>query len=326
MRKLVKYILLLSGVIIAFISCEDEIFPKGELEERYIVSCVLEADTDFQKVFISKSYDVDGFDAYENTIDPYVEGAEITLLVGNESYVFRDTSEARTNISRYSEDIHYYYLKDFSPVAGKTMKLRARMPDGTLLHSEIESFPMKILPGSFYRSDYMVPSDDPLVNTVYLKWGDFSEVVYYIPRLIIEYSINEYGVENYYEKLVPQAIVDGEPVYPTASIGDNITYLMAGMDYAMSSLVEGITDTSSITVRDLKFKILFPNASLWTYYSAAKTFSDSYTVHLTEPEYTNISGGSGVFGAFDIAIHNMSFSIGYIKSFGYSIPENYKQE
>ena len=193
------------------------------------------------------------------------------------------------------------------------------MQDGTIIRSEIRTFPYRLRSGNFYRSDRLAPPEDPTQTTLYFKWGDYTETVYFIPMLSIEYSRVIDGVEQRFSKLVPQLIEGNEQLFPGLQTGDNILYQLDAFDYIFSTIAEDGVPREDYKIYKAKFRVLIPDEDLATYYSAAKTFSDSFTIQVTEPEYTNITGGLGVFGSFVSSEISITINRNYTEAYGYTV-------
>ena len=322
MKNQIKYILLLTLVIaLTFTGCDDAIYPKGDLDNQYVLSCVLNGDTSYQVAFLTKTYDVDGFDPYSNDVNPSVDDAQVVLLYNGLTYYFRDTVVTTLEDSRYPGGKHYYYLNNFTPAPNQDAILEARMQDGTIINSEIRTFPYKLREGSFYRSDFLAPPENPLQNTLLFKWGDYAQTVYFIPVLSIEYSKTINGVEYRRSKLVPQMIENGEQLFPGLQTGDHISYNLDAFDYAFESIAEDGVAREDYKIYHAVFKVLITDEYLATYYSASNTFSDSFTILVTEPEYTNINGGLGMFGSFVSNKIQVTINRNYTEAYGYSVGE-----
>ncbi len=319
-KEIALFFLLVLGFFF-FVSCEEEVFPKGELLNKYVLNCILDGHSSFQVAYLSRSYEVEGFDPYENHEDPSVRDAEITLNYEGNIYYFRDTLLTNST-NRYGNNQHFYYLDNFTPEANKPVTITARIPDGTILQSAETTFPRKLRRGNFYRSDSLMPLGSPIKTQLFFKWGDFAESVYFIPKLTIHYSRVIDGVEKYFWVEVPQSIEGNEKRFPVLAIGDNTDYSIKAFDYMFDSIAEEGVDREEYRIHGAKFTLLIPNSSLAIYYSAAKTFSDSYSIHLTEPEYSNIEGGLGVFGSFSKFELPIRIFPHYIEAFGYSNGED----
>src|SRR5512146_1748833 len=112
MKQKIGLLFLIFGLLINY-SCEVNFSPKGEFQQKYILTCVIRGDTSVQTATISKSYNVDGYDPYANTTDPFLKDAYIRIWAGDNVYFMKDTSIARADTSRYKGLFHFFYLKDF---------------------------------------------------------------------------------------------------------------------------------------------------------------------------------------------------------------------
>ncbi|MBE0557864.1 MAG: hypothetical protein IH628_11585, partial [Proteobacteria bacterium] len=57
-------------------------------------------------------------------------------------------------------------------------------------------------------------------------------------------------------------------------------------------------DVDSVRFLRAEFEFLSTDPHLYTYYNIVSGFRDEFTLRTDEPDYTNIRGGRGVFGAF----------------------------
>jgi len=315
--KNINMVLIAISFVLLFSSCEEEVFPKGELYDTYIFSCVLDGNSDYQTAFISRSYDVAGFDPYSNPIDPSIANARIRLIYDGALYEFKDSTIVNGSDDRYTGEKHFYYLDNFRPSANKEVNIEVELPDGTILTSSSTTFPVKLTAGSFYRSDHQIPSENPTQSFLFFKWGDFSSNVYYVPKFTISYSqiVGDELIPK--EVIVPQFIENDNPVYPGLMIGDNLMFSMNSVEYALESIREtGIPD-SNFVIHGAYYSVLLTDNELATFYAAAKTFSDSYSVALIEPEYSNINGGLGILGSFIKYGFELEFEREFVEGFGY---------
>lgn len=316
-------------LIAASFACEDSLSPKGELKNQYVLNCILRGDTTTQILTLSRSYDVEGFDPYENDIDPAVQGAAIRIYkIGSNdpAKIFRDTTIARTNTSRYTTPIHYYYIDNFVPYANSEYKIEAELPDGTLLNATTKTYATSTL--YFFRSDNPVPVDAVATGRDYLffKWSEFDTNIYYVPKLEIVYSKNIDGVEEFHKHPVAAYYIYTEnqfvPIYPEISNFSFYEVQNDALDRAMMEISEGDTAKSTYSIYRAELTVLIPDRNLTTYYSASQTFLEGYSVKLYQPEYTNIEGGVGIFGSYTKNVFTPRIRNDYVESFGYTVPTN----
>lgn len=307
-------------------SCDDQVNPKTDFKEIYALNCVIRGDTSYQVATITRSYNVDGFDPLTNRSDPFVSGGKVKLIYlnGTVTYNFRDTTIVRPTDSRYKTPMHFYYLKNFQPTSESPIIIEATLPNGKVLKAKAISFYVSpYLIGEFH---YTIPS------AVFGKYLNFSwsemqtqtkdESVYYVPELVVLYSKVENGNRVKYQKKIPMYYIPGTggeiPLYP--SVQANITSInfdTLSVRKAMQEISDGDANKQNYIVDKAIFRLLVADKNLAVYYAAQKTFLDEFSVRVTQPEFSNVNGGLGIFGTLNSAQVDVEISPKYIRSFGY---------
>ena len=82
-----------------FISCDADFSPYTEFQEMYSITCLLRSDTTFQTAVLFHNYLPAQPDPNSYTNDPSIIGADIRVWYDDSVYVFRDSSETRTDSS-----------------------------------------------------------------------------------------------------------------------------------------------------------------------------------------------------------------------------------
>lgn len=311
---------------IAFLSCEDQVNPKTDFEEVYVLSCIIRTDTTYQIATVSRSYDVNGFDPTTNSEDPFIKGAKIKLFYDNKVVEFKDTAIAREADSRYKTPMNIYYTNKFIstslPVA---LRIEATLPNGKVLTASSELISIY----SVYINSLSVPiSSNPLSSKLNFTWGEWlltpnSKGVYYAPELVIFYTQDKGGVKIKKQKKVPvfyaNTLSGLLPVYPQIQSGiKSASFEMDAINRAMAEISEGDSQKSNYKIDGVVFRLLLMDAGLASYYSLQKTFLDEFSVRVNQPDVTNIKGGLGVFGNYTIKQINVEIAREYISSFGYN--------
>ena len=67
---------------------------------------------------------------------------------------------------------------------------------------------------------------------------------------------------------------------------------------------------------DVQLIVYDPNLS--TYYSSMQEATDGFTVRLDQPDYSNVTGGFGIFGSYVRTELKVKFTKEYLKTFGYN--------
>ncbi|MCB0743623.1 MAG: hypothetical protein KDC67_06950, partial [Ignavibacteriae bacterium] len=135
------------------------------------------------------------------------------------------------------------------------------------------------------------------------------------------YFKNENGKQVRYEKEVPRTYVLENnvyvPYYPVPSYLQRINVEMIAFDRAMAEISEGDPDKKNYTILTFILEILVYDKNLTAYYASRSELGESFAITTNESDYTNISGGRGIFGSFIKQRFAVRFTHEYIKSFGY---------
>ncbi len=310
-----EFVLLLALIIsvFTFISCDDSIDPKSTFKERYILNFVIRGDTTFQMATLTHSYNVDGVDPYSNKTDPAISDADIKIWYNGEVYTLRDTTIARTDTSRYGTSVCYYYINNFTPGVNKPITVKAELNNGRTLTSQTT------LP-----SDIEIDSCDRIIPLSYknqfsIVWQRLEEEVYYFVRFRIYYKNN--SVFNIVEVPLTYNYVNGKPnpVYPGITKNTIFNYEKLALDTVMRKISEGDTKKSNYQIMRAEYEIIILDKSLSDYYSSTHGYMDNYSVRIDVTDYSNITGGYGIFASYRKQVLAATLKEDYILSFGYKI-------
>lgn len=311
--------------ILAFfsISCDDNFNPFGDYKEKYILTCLLDGNSNYQVATLSKSYFTGTFNPYDNTIDPSLIGAEIRIWLSDSVYLFRDSTIKRQDTSRYVSSFKFYYTNQIRPTPAKTFEIEALLPTGKRLRSST------ITPNDISFSNHN-PNVIPPVDQNYLtfSWQSQSTYTFFDIRILVTYYKKENGINIKYEKEIPIAYKShgglDEPVYPPAARQTVVSYPMDVITKFMESISAGDENKSNYSIEiKPKVELLVMDEALSRYYSSTSQSLNDLTVRLDENDYTNIDGGFGIFGTYLIKRYSsISFIASYIQSFGYNIIYN----
>ncbi len=324
MKKLL--LLLVLGVsLTTFYSCDDEVSPKAELKSIYSLNCVIRNDSTVQIATISRSYDVDGYDPMTNSVDPFIKGAKISLtyFAEQKTYLFKDTVIQRAQDSRYKTPLNFYSLKGFKPERDSKVTIEAVLPNGKVLKAESKVY--NLSPYLINTISYTLPKGIQGRNLNFswsaLKTAEES-VFYYVPELYISYSKIQNGKAIKMIKKVPYLVYnqDGSEYSLYPSIQTNNTNINFDTFYVRKALLEiGADDPnkSNYIIDKAYFRLFVLDRNLAIYYAAQKTFLDEFSVRVTQPEFSNINGGLGIFGTLSSVERAIPIDARYINSFGY---------
>ncbi|MBE0571012.1 MAG: DUF4249 family protein [Ignavibacteriaceae bacterium] len=312
-------LLIISSLVFIFLSCEEDFNPYGDYFERYAFTCILKSDQQYQTATLFKSYRPDGYDPLTYTEDPSVVGADIRIWYNDSVFVFKDTSVARVDTSRYKTPFKFYYNDKFRVGNRKTIELEVLLPNGRRLRSS------SFTPGQIQfddDSDVLIPSGGKATSEV--MWNTQTDGTFFYPRMSIRYKQNVNGeiIEKTID--VPYKFVNQGgsqvPVYPAPSASATIVYDLSAITKTLEGISAGDPNKQNYSVLQ---KIIFSVAAFdlptSRYVSSTGGTIDDLTVNVDVSDYTNIEGGFGLFGSYSKRDYTrLRFVEDYIESFGYN--------
>lgn len=310
--------ILISGLCLFAFSCKDDFELEAQFKPRNVLSCIIRPDTALQVVTLSTSYQGDGMNPYAHTESPSIVGADVKMWYNNNVYEFKDTSFARIDTSRYKTPVTVYYNDQFKPnQGGGIVEIEALLSNGLLLSSYAEIPDVSGI--SFALSDTLVPPPYSGKH-VEFNWTNIGELIY-DPKFVIVYY-NRVDHQRY-EKEIPISYTESNgvytPVYPIASINNSVVYDMDAVDRAMEEIAGDDPVKSNYSVTKMIFNVMIFDQNLSAYYSSVQQFLDGFTVKLDQADFTNISGGFGIFGSYNIIQYGIKVTEEYVDSFGYIV-------
>jgi hypothetical protein len=302
-----------------FISCDADFSPYSEFQEKYSLTCILRSDTTFQTAILSHNYLADQPDPNSYTNDPSIVGADVRVWYNDSVYVLSDSSETRTDSSRYKEPFRYYYNNHFIINPNEEIEIEVLLPNGRRLYS------FSVTPKDIIFSDgsdvIIPPVNSDFVNFI---WLASEQGAYFSPKFEIKYLqvVNGIQVLKTIEVPIKYVTRNGNltPLYPEASNRTNIVYSMESIALTLEKIAEGDPDKQNYSVFQTPlFKLLAFDAALSRYTSSTSQSLDDLTVTLNTADYTNINGGFGIFGSYIKKNYSsIKFQQNFIESFGYN--------
>ena len=313
-----RFFILLSVVsLILVYSCEDSLNPYGEFKEKYVLNCVIRADTNFQVSYLTKNYVTPDFNPYSNTNDPTIKNAVIRIWNGNDDVVIlKDSTLIRPAGDNYKTPYSVYYTSNFKPKTNTKVEIEALLPNGKRLSSSA-AVPSSVT-FSGIKTDTLIPT--PGQNFVRFVWNTNRKDPVFVARLGIYYYKNNNRQTRYiYTIPLSYVNIDGkmEPVYskPFSTLSYSVD--LQTVNTAMKLLSEEVEDKSQIQILVCGIELLSLDDNLSMYYNATARSGDIYSTKLDETDYSNIQGGFGVFGIYVRNFYVIRFSKDYIRSYGF---------
>lgn len=315
MKKL--YLTLLILVSLSFNSCDEDFNPYGDYQEKYAFTCILKNDDNFQTATLFKSY-------LTTLSDPSVTGADIRVWYNDSVFVFKDTSVARTDTSRYKTPFNFYYNEKLRVDYNKFIELEVLLPNGKRLRSS------SFTPGRINydnQSEVLIPPVSS--NIIQFIWNSFETGIYFLPRLTIRYRQNVNGEIFEKTKVVALKYVEqgGEfvPIYSSPISASTIVYQLDAVKRALEEISAGDPDKSNYSILEkVSYNVTAFDLPVSKYISSTGGSFDDLTVSVDVADYSNIEGGFGLFGSYSKREYTrLRFLQEYIESFGYNfVAEN----
>ena len=313
-QVLIFIIFILSFV---FFSCEENFEPFTEKKDTYILNCLLRNDTTFQALYVSHSYQPNGFNPYTISTDPVVRNADVRVWINDSVYIFRDTIVLRTDTSRYKEDIYFYYHNNLRIYPNSDLEVEVILPWGKKLSAKSIA-PPNVTFSSLSTSGIAETGDD----YIRVLWSAPSTNSYFLPRLIFSYYKPVNGINKMFTKTVPLRYIpsDGtvKTIYPLAGYSPSLMIHKSVLRRTLEENSENDTNKKSYFVNEFLYvDVLSFDINLTRYYSSTQQ-KDNLSISVDENDYSNIVGGQGVFASYSKSRYRMKFISTYITSLGYS--------
>lgn len=317
MKNLLKLTLVVA-IFISFVSCEDNVNPFGDLEEKYVLNCVIRGDSTFQTATLTKSYLVTNGDPYSSLDDTAIKGAIIRLWNDkNKVTILKDTTISHPENSEYKKPYTVFYTNNFQPRENSTVEIEAILPDGKKLRSTA------LVPAKLSIRESLSTGQIPPVegDKIQVKWESSQKEPLFVVRLVIYYFKYEDGVKKRNLLTVPLYYTkyEGEDIPVNPKPQSELVYEvnMETINKAMELISKDDPNKGRYEILSCIAEVLSLNEELSFYYNGTIRGSDHYSVKLDETDFSNIENGYGLFGVFMRTYYVIRFKHSYIHSFGY---------
>jgi hypothetical protein len=306
MQVLLKYRPLLSLFVLAALGaagCRESFEPKGPYQERLVLYSILSNRSDSQYVRVYASYNPSGYNPLENNVDTDIQNARVTVATDSASFAFTRVVIPRDDKSRYPTNIGAYVARQFPVQFGRTYTMTVTSADGNA-SARVTTPGLGLVEAN---NVYVIASPEKYNDNISAKVRLSSETQGYLLRLFVEFDAKvgsgvvhvrtevpkavrqtgEGGYEYAFPMLV-RRITDRHPVFETV-------YFSLG---AYKSLLEDIvTKYGRVELTNGTFILTQVESNLYKYYNLANGFQDDFSIRTDLPDYSNVVGGYGVFGA-----------------------------
>ena len=278
--------------------------------QRLAVVGILSNSSDTQYVRVFKTYDPPGFDPYEVSEDQAIRGAAVEVTHGAAVIRYNETLISRPDTSRFNDKIVAYASK-YRLQPGKTYDLDVTTPSDGTAHSSVAvpdtGWVTLLNPWLLTTSNSAGGDAEDLV----VKVGISSLTAGYMVRFYLDYEVltNSVWVETKTEMPGLIVIIDTARYYSypkllrrTSTPGPPGTLQTEGASFMIRAYVEKLKDLgrqygNDFRLRSFIFILTQVEENLYTFYNIANGYQDAISIRLDMPDWTNIKGGVGIFGA-----------------------------
>jgi hypothetical protein len=290
--------------------CDTAFTPKGSYTDNLVVYGILTNRSDTQYVRVYSTYNPSGINPLEQTVDNGVSGASIVVAGGSDSSLFREITAPRLDKSRYADNILAYASYPFPLELGKTYTLNVRSKDGGGV-TAIVKVPKR---GRIQFLNVYVLNGGGNEDENIVVYGLIRELTYGVMmRLYLSYDVLEGNAWVRHREEIPTQTVlqdDGTTIdfYPTMrkrqSSGlipdkeENELFVFHKNAYfgRISNILTRY-GTGKVHIVQALLVLTQVDKDLYAYSKRVNGFEDPYSIRTDLPDYTNISGGHGIFGA-----------------------------
>jgi hypothetical protein len=310
------------------LGCEQPFSPKIEFKERDFLFCIVTIDlryTNGIEVYLTRSYDVPGFDPSVDTTDKAIRRAKVTYTSGGKTDTLKEYALRRQDSSRYHNRMRIYSasakLKNRD-----TFAINAALPNGGMISGKtvIPNVAFVTSRPNYDRGVTTLVNRFTQGDTWYLDWEDYvNEDHLYFPTLVVQYEKTVDSNRVQFSSKIPSKYVDVDgvttPYFVPYTRTKQTTYSFDTIDRAMRSISEGDTNKADYRILKFVFKVVEFDGPLSNYYSSVHGYLDNYSVRLDESIYSNIQGGSGIVGTAMSNTFEFLPTLSYVKYLGYTL-------
>ena len=291
--------ILLSLLILSFVSCDDTFNPYGEYQEEYSLYCVLNKNSSLQFLTVRKSIPNASL-SFVDTINASVPGATVKIFTEDSVFSFKESVELFPDENKQPL---YYYLSNFSPQKGKTYKLEASINNDIFLTCSIQAPSVSISE----KKTYFILTDltgngieNDTLSVFDMSWETDAKNLMFLPRVYLNYYELDGPNTSLKSKEIPLFLltttVGLKLSYPTFIKTKNQRFLLDAFELMINELKYEGVDKDSIIISDFTASLYIVSEELARYYNSINAVSGGNSFRGTPAEYTNLKGGSGFLG------------------------------
>ncbi len=289
--------------IVVTAGCEQEFNPKGEYRQQLVVYSVLSTRSDSQFVRVYTTYNPSGYNPLDNTSDTQVPSAQVVLRVDASNVTLSPVVVPRSDRSRYPDNIQGYLAFPYVAPLGKACSLYVTSEKGNV--EAVTIVPAKGEIVSY--NQYVLKAPDKYNENIAARIRISASAQGYLARLYIEFETHTgTSVVRHLEEVPAIAFTGGDTSkkfqYPMLVKKNLSTFeVYERLEFSLEVYKTFLADLKSrygeVNVTRALYVLTQVDANLYTYYSVVNGFLDPYSIRTDLPDFTNITGGVGLFGA-----------------------------
>lgn len=293
--------LVLATIVVA--GCNESFEPKGPYEQGLVVYSILSNRSDSLFLRLYSTYNPAGHNPLENTVDTDIKGAGVTVFNDSAAYVLTGVVIPRTDMGRYTTNLNGYLAQPFQFQDGKTYTL--------IVTSSAGNVSAKVtVPGRGQvdaNNGFILKAPEKYTDDISAKVRLSSVTQGYLLRLYVEFDAVVGSRTVHIRTEVPKAIrssVGMSTVYDYPMLIRRITdqvvvfeIVYFSLDAYKSFLLDQRTLYGEIKLTSATFILTQVESNLYKYYNLSNGYLDAFSIRSDLPDYSNINGGFGLFGA-----------------------------
>jgi len=306
----------LAILLFSLLGCDDSVNPYAPFQPRMTVYALLNTSSNVQIIRVYSSFDPSVDPAGGSAPDTLLNDANITLSDQLNSYSLRDTILYRADTTQYKGDIDAKVVS-LVPVFGRTYTLTVQSPTkGTV--TARATIPAQ---GTVSINGLFVLSDPLRYDATSLGMNIKTNSRGYILRMLLEYEVYINGIWFPKQDEVPHNVQTGAdstlpPQYAQLELSkENFSFLwpLNTLSYTLRMAIYRY-NKYRITFKRVIIELRQYEEHLYDYYQVVRGFRDPRTIRTDTPDYTNLQGGLGIFGAFTVERTIFDLPPNYIKN------------
>jgi len=312
MKKIILLISLTATFLIQ--SCNESFDPYTSFTDKYGLVCILKSDTTLQFAMLTKNYISDEFNLTKPRFN-FEENADVRLWSGDSAYKLKDTLFVTSQL----DTIKGYYTKKILIQSNTTIEIEALLSSGKRLKA-VSQTPPEI---SFDKnSEVIIPPVGK--NIVQVNWNSIGTDYLYQSRLRIKCEVTENGTNKVFYKDLPDSYSTSNGVisffYPKPERIASVIYNLDAIKLFLQEFSDSLNNPSAISIHQkLILDIVTYDKELSKYISVSSSTLDDLSIRFDEGEYTNVSGGLGIFGSqLNKKYEKLKFLESFIRSYNFN--------